>query len=146
MTFFLFEMSVLSGGSSKDIDYLDEDPQSLMSSGGLPIFSSGHHKEGRLKIVPPDVSYTTFAPMGPAEIYDKICSLVHFGHISNRILRKMIHAGFLDASCGNTLGKNRKTKSEQRKLFDNLSTQGVLFLHKIIKSGIWISRLIILFV
>lgn len=128
-------MSVLSGGSSKDIDYLDEDPHALMASGGLPIFPTGHHKEGRLKVVPSDVSYATFAALGPAEIYDKICSLVHFGHISNRILRKMIHAGFLDASCGNTLGKNRKTKSEQRKLFDSLSTQGVLFLHKIIKSG-----------
>lgn len=128
-------MSVLSEGSSKDIDYLDEDSHPLMGSGGLPIFSSGHHKEGRLKVVPADVTYATFAPMGPTEIYDKMCSLVHFGHISNRILRKMIHAGFLDASCGNTLGKNRKTKSEQRKLFDNLSSQGLLYLHKIIKSG-----------
>lgn len=127
-------MSVLSAGSSKDIDYLDEDSHNLIGSGGLPAFGS-HHREGKLKVVPADVNYQTFAGMGPSEIYDKICSLVHFGHISNRILRKMIHAGFLDASCGNTLGKNRKTKAEQRKLFESLSTQGVIFLHKVIKSG-----------
>jgi len=126
-------MSVLSSGSSKDIDYLEDDHNTPIASGGLPLFAN-HHREGKLKVVSPDINYQTFSGLGPAEIYDKICSLVHFGHISNRILRKMIHAGFLDASCGSVLGKNRKTRTEQRKMFDSLSTQGVIFLHKIIKS------------
>lgn len=103
------------------------------------IINSAHlaaSKEGKLKGVPSDVTYDTFAGKTPSEIYDKICSIGHFGHVANRILRKLISGGYVDAACGNTLGKNRKVRAEQKRYFEELTELGIQYLHQVIKSGL----------
>ncbi len=91
-------------------------------------------KEEKLKNLP-DVTYATFAGKLPQDIYDKICIIPHFGHIANRILRRLYSGGFVDAFCGNTLGKNRKVRAEQRRYFEELSEGGIHYLHSILKMG-----------
>ncbi len=114
----------------------DDEETNLIVTGEIHRLSSVTTKEGKLKGLPADVTYGTFAGQYPQDIYDKMCNIQHFGHVSNRVLRKLFTAGYVDELCGNTLGKNRKVRTEQRKYFENLDDAGIYFLHTILKKGI----------
>lgn len=117
--------------SSKD-EFEDEN----VIVNGERHYNTINSKEGRLKTIPQDVTYAShFAGKSSTEVYDRICTVNHFGHIANRILRKLIASENLPVICGNTLGKNRKTRADQRQHFENLSESGVVFLHTVIKQG-----------
>ncbi len=127
----------LQSNSSKDDDEDDNENDNIVIGSGNLYGAIHGIKEGKLKTIPQDVTYAShFAGKSSTEVYDRICSVKHFGHIANRILRKLIASENLAVSCGTTLGKNRKVRAEQRQHFENLSEIGLQILHNIIKQGI----------